>query len=201
MNKILILLTLTILLITGCKTNDKSHYIAEGFEIKDKSRTTNVYEEKKYFPDEAMLSEYLNSAIENREHEKSLFVLTCSFEYQNCSTLEINLEDFKNTNNVIKSLEYKKTKAKYITYTREPSYIKRNLGNSEYNMIDFFYEFFIFEEMKKVDFGDNGNVAYPKGIQIQSIYELNINKNHISKFANKGYFGLVAIDKGKSNEK
>lgn len=193
MNKILILLTLTILLITGCKTNDKSHYIAEGFEIKDKSRTTNVYEEKKYFPDEAMLSEYLNSAIENREHEKSLFVLTCSVEYQNCSTLEINLEDFKNTDNVVKSIEYKETKAKYISYPEEPSYKKRN---SKYNMINFFYEFFIFEDMKKVDFGENGNVAFPKGIGIETFYQLNINENYISKFADKGYFGLVAIDKG-----
>lgn len=188
MNKILILLTLTILLITGCKTNDKSHYIEESFEMADI--------EEKYYPDEAMLSEYLNSAIENREHEESLFVLTCSVKYQNCSTLEINLEDFKDTNNVVKSIEYKETKAKYISYPKEPSYKKRNLSNSEYNMIDFFYEFFIFEDMKRVDFGENGNVAFPKGIHITTVYELNINKNFISKFADNGYFGLVAIDKG-----
>ena len=105
MNKILILLTLTTLLITGCTINDKNHDIAEGFEIADKSGRTNVYEEKEYFPDEDMLSEYLGNAIENREHEESLFILTCSVKYQNCSTLEINLEDFKNTDNVAKSLE------------------------------------------------------------------------------------------------
>lgn len=197
MNKILLLLALTTLLITGCTINDKNHNIAEGFEIADKSETTNVYEEKKYFPDEEMLSEYLDRAIENREHEESLFILTCSVKYQNCSTLEINLADFKNTDNVVKYIEYKETKAKYISYPEEPSYKKRN---SKYNMINFFYEFFIFEDMKKVDFGENGNVAFPKGIHIQTFYDLNINKNYISKFADKGYFGLVAIDKGKSNE-
>tara|TARA_E500000081_G_scaffold149041_1_gene175353 strand:+ start:211 stop:642 length:432 start_codon:yes stop_codon:yes gene_type:complete len=143
-----------------------------------------------------MLSEYLNSAIENRKHEESLFILTCSVKYQNCSTLEINLEDFKNTDNIVKSLEYKETKAKNISYPEAPSYIKRNLSNSEYNMINFFYEFFIFEDMKKVDFGENGNVAFPKGINVKTFYDLNINENYISKFADKGYFGLVAIDKG-----
>ena len=191
----LLLLTLTTLLITGCTINDKNHDIADGFEIADKSGATNVYEEKEYFPDEDILSEYLDSAIENREYEESLFILTCSVKYQNCSTLEINLEDFKNTDNVIKSLEYKETKAKYISYLEEPSYIKRNLSNSEYNMINFFYEFFIFEDMKKTDFGENGNVAFPKGIHVKTFYDLNINKNYISKFADKGYFGLVAIDK------
>ena len=192
----LLLLTLITLLITGCTINDKNNDIAEGFEITNKSETTNVYKEKKYYPDEEMLSEYLNSAIENRKHEESLFILTCSVKYQNCSTLEINLEDFKNTDNIVKSLEYKETKAKNISYPEAPSYIKRNLSNSEYNMINFFYDFFIFEDIKKVDFGENGNVAFPKGIHIKTFYDLNINKNYISKFADKGYFGLVAIDKG-----
>lgn len=200
MNKILILLTLTTLLITGCTINDKNHNIAEGFEITDKSETTNVYEEKEYFPDEDMLSEYLDSAIENREHKESLFILTCSVKYQNCSTLEINLEDFKNTGNVAKNLEYKETKAEYISYPKEPYYIRHNFNNSEYKMISFSHEFFIFEDMKKVDFGENGNVAFPKGINVQTCYDLNINENYISKFADKGYFGLIAVDKGKNNE-
>ena len=191
MNKILILLTLTTLLITGCMTNDKSHYIAESFELADK--------EEKYYPNEDILSSYLNSAKENREYKESIFIITCSVLYKKCSTLEMDLNQF-NPKGEYTPVKYKETKAKYITYTKQPEYAMPDYITEDFKIIVLKYGFFILENYKELGTNESGYVLQPQGVNIENYYRLNINRNSVSMSANKGYFELIAIDKGENKE-
>ena len=186
MNKILILLTLTTLLITGCMTNDNSHYIAEDFQMADK--------EEKYVPDEDMLTSYLKSAKENREYEESIFIITCSVLYKKCSTLEMDLKQF-NPKGKYTTVKYKEDKAKYITYTKPPEYAMPDYMTEDFKMIVLKYGFFILEDYKKLGTNESGYVLQPQGVNIENNYRLDINRNSVSMSANEGYFELIAIDK------
>lgn len=187
MNKILILLTLTTLLITGCMTNDKSHYVAENVEMTDKK--------EKYYPDKEILNEYLESAIKNREYEESIFIITCSVLYKDCSTLEMDLKQF-NPKGKYTPVKYKEAKAEYITYTKPPEYAMPDYITEDFKMIVLKYGFFILEDYKELGTNESGYVLQPQGVNIENNYRLDINRNSVSMSANKGYFGLVAIDKG-----
>ena len=193
MNKMLLLLVLTTFLITGCTINDRNHNIAKGFEIAEESETKSVYKKPKYFVDKDMLNEHLNNAIKNRDYKESVFIVTCSVYYNDCATIEIDIDSFIDTNNTIKKLKFKEIEAKYISI-EAPMYLWHNYSGKE-RIVSLSHDFFIMEKIEEINF-ESSQIQIPKGHGAVINYKINLNENYTSNFEGVGYFGLINVNKG-----